>query len=44
MTVVHGRDGCVSFGFLYTPPVAALKTALREKQTLTAGRAARRTA
>ncbi len=35
---VDGRDGCVSFGFLYAPPVTALKRrlsrtgALREKQ------------
>ena len=26
---VDGREGCVSFGFLYAPPVAALKGALR---------------
>ena len=27
---VDGRDGCVSFGFLYTPPVRILKEQLRE--------------
>jgi beta-carotene 3-hydroxylase len=26
---VHGKGGCVSFGFLYAPPVDALKTELR---------------
>lgn len=39
---VHGRDGCVSFGFLYTPPVASLKADLKARQTLAAGRAVRR--
>ena len=27
---VDGRDGCVSFGFLYAPPVRELKRALRD--------------
>ncbi len=26
---VHGKDGCVSFGFLYAPPVDALRRKLR---------------
>ncbi len=25
---VHGREGCVSFGFLYAPPIAALRRKL----------------
>ncbi|WP_248730162.1 MULTISPECIES: hypothetical protein [Halomonadaceae] len=29
--VVHGREGCVSFGFLFSPPVATLKRQLREQ-------------
>ena len=28
---VEGRDGCVSFGFLYAPPVRELKAQLREQ-------------
>lgn len=28
---VKGREGCVSFGFLYAPPVARLKQALKHK-------------
>jgi len=31
---VEGRDGCVSFGFLYAPPIAKLKADLRGKRTL----------
>jgi beta-carotene 3-hydroxylase len=27
--VVHGREGCVSFGFLYAPPVRRLKEELK---------------
>ncbi|MEO1102194.1 MAG: sterol desaturase family protein [Pseudomonadota bacterium] len=27
---VDGRDGCVSFGFLYAPPVQALRAKLKE--------------
>jgi len=27
----HGREGAVSFGFLYAPPIRKLKAALREK-------------
>ena len=30
---VEGRDGCVSFGFLYAPPVRELKAQLRENGT-----------
>ena len=30
---VEGRDGCVSFGFLYAPPVRDLKAQLREGGT-----------
>ena len=30
---VDGRDGCVSFGFLYTPPVRVLKEQLKENAT-----------
>lgn len=30
---VDGRDGCVSFGFLYAPPVRALKAELRQKRS-----------
>lgn len=26
---VHGKDGCVSFGFIYAPPVRALKEELK---------------
>ena len=29
---VEGREGCVSFGFLYAPPVRDLKAQLREGQ------------
>lgn len=28
---VHGRGGCVSFGFLFAPPVAKLKRQLRKR-------------
>ncbi|WP_111413567.1 sterol desaturase family protein [Billgrantia lactosivorans] len=28
---VRGRDGCVSFGFLFAPPVSRLKRQLRER-------------
>ncbi|SJZ51127.1 sterol desaturase family protein [Consotaella salsifontis] len=31
---VEGREGCVSFGFLYAPPVPRLKAELGRKQTL----------
>jgi beta-carotene 3-hydroxylase len=31
---VDGRDGCVSFGFLYAPPVTDLKAQLKENATL----------
>lgn len=31
---VEGRDGCVSFGFLYAPPVGELKARLRTQATL----------
>ncbi|MHA6495341.1 sterol desaturase family protein [Pseudomonas borbori] len=27
---VEGKDGCVSFGFIYAPPIATLKRQLRE--------------
>ena len=27
----HSRDGCVSFGFLYAPPLAVLRARLKEK-------------
>ncbi|MDU6410259.1 MAG: beta-carotene hydroxylase [Yersiniaceae bacterium] len=29
---VRGREGCVSFGFLYAPPVAKLQAILREQK------------
>ncbi|MBC9179304.1 sterol desaturase family protein [Roseomonas ludipueritiae] len=29
---VEGKDGCVSFGFLYAPPVRVLRQQLRERQ------------
>ncbi|MBJ9975913.1 sterol desaturase family protein [Pseudomonas sp. S75] len=29
---VHGREGCVSFGFLYAPPIARLREQLRARQ------------
>ncbi|HFZ8995475.1 TPA: sterol desaturase family protein [Citrobacter freundii] len=29
---VRGKDGCVSFGFLYAPPVANLQAILRERR------------
>ncbi|MEF2551492.1 sterol desaturase family protein [Aurantimonas sp. A2-1-M11] len=35
---VQGKDGCVSFGFLYAPPVDQLKTQLRGKGTVAAER------
>ncbi|MBV9078686.1 MAG: sterol desaturase family protein [Methylobacteriaceae bacterium] len=31
---VEGRDGCVSFGFLYAPPVAKLRSKLRGRPGL----------
>ncbi len=31
---VEGREGCVSFGFLYAPPVERLRAELRAKGTL----------
>ena len=31
---VKGREGCVSFGFLYAPPVDALRAKLRETGAL----------
>ena len=31
---VSGRDGCVSFGFLFAPPLPALRARLREKGAL----------
>jgi beta-carotene 3-hydroxylase len=31
---VKGREGCVSFGFLYAPPVARLRDELRSKGSL----------
>lgn len=34
---VEGRDGCVSFGFLYAPPVRALKERLRAEGALQSG-------
>lgn len=33
---VDGRDGCVSFGFLYAPPARVLKERLKENGTLRA--------
>lgn len=30
---VNGRDGCVSFGFLYAPPIKDLKSALARKKS-----------
>lgn len=38
---VEGRDGCVSFGFLYAPPIADLKADLKAKRTLARERAER---
>ncbi|MDF7659182.1 sterol desaturase family protein [Erwiniaceae bacterium L1_54_6] len=29
---VRGREGCVSFGFLYAPPLPKLQAALRQRQ------------
>ena len=37
---VDGRDGCVSFGFLYSPPVRVLKDQLREREADRADNAA----
>jgi beta-carotene 3-hydroxylase len=34
---VKGKDGCVSFGFLYAPPVRALKETLRARGEALAG-------
>ena len=31
---VDGREGCVSFGFLYTPPVRVLKEQLKRNQSV----------
>lgn len=33
---VRGKEGCVSFGFLYTPPVTALQATLRARKALNA--------
>lgn len=35
---VEGRDGCVSFGFLYAPQVARLKSALKAKRSVRSSR------
>lgn len=29
----HGRDGCVSFGFLFAPPLAALRAQMKAQRT-----------
>lgn len=29
---VHGREGCVSFGFLYAPPIRRLKQQLKQRE------------
>ncbi|AGE84905.1 sterol desaturase family protein [Cronobacter sakazakii] len=39
---VRGREGCVSFGFLYAPPVAKLQAVLRERNGRPARAAAAR--
>lgn len=41
---VEGREGCVSFGFLYAPPVDKLSEELRAAGTVKAEQAARRAA
>lgn len=38
---VEGKDGCVSFGFLYAPPVEKLSAELRSRGTVAAERQAR---
>ena len=35
---VEGKDGCVSFGFLYAPPVETLSAELRQRGTVAAER------
>lgn len=37
---VRGRDGCVSFGFLFAPPLASLRDRLRRNGRLSASPAA----
>lgn len=39
---VEGKDGCVSFGFLYAPPVESLSAELRRRGTVAAERQARK--
>ena len=39
---VEGKDGCVSFGFLYAPPVDSLSAELRRRGTVAAERQARK--
>ena len=41
---VEGREGCVSFGFLYAPPVERLRDALRRAGTVAAERQRRKPA
>ncbi|MBP0614834.1 sterol desaturase family protein [Jiella mangrovi] len=38
---VEGKDGCVSFGFLYAPPVEKLSAELRQRGTVAEERRAR---
>ncbi|WP_245514901.1 sterol desaturase family protein [Jiella endophytica] len=39
---VEGKEGCVSFGFLYAPPVEKLSAELRSRGTVVAERQARK--